>query len=107
MNPWLLEINLSPSLAFETPLDLKIKANLIKDTFNLIGVVHPNKRNLFQGGNSKPKYKQHQLQQIQNEIYNQIKNVEGLNWIQKEYLNQFLQLTSKQRECIIETILEN
>lgn len=41
MNPWLMEINLSPSLAFDSPLDLKIKANLIKDTFNLVGMVKP------------------------------------------------------------------
>lgn len=47
MNPWLLEINLSPSLAFDSPLDLKIKANLIKDTFNLVGIVKPDNRNLF------------------------------------------------------------
>lgn len=61
MSPWLLEINLSPSLAFETPLDLKIKANLIKDTFNLVGVVLPSKRNLFQPP-AKPKYKPQHLQ---------------------------------------------
>ena len=47
MNPWLLEINLSPSLAFDSPLDLKIKANLIKDTFNLIGLVKPEYRTGF------------------------------------------------------------
>jgi len=41
LNPWLLEVNLSPSLAFESPLDLKIKANLLKDTLNLIGVRKP------------------------------------------------------------------
>ena len=41
LNPWLLEVNLSPSLAFDSPLDLKIKANLIKDTLNLIGVRKP------------------------------------------------------------------
>ena len=41
LNPWLLEVNLSPSLAFESPLDLKIKANLIKDLLNLIGVRKP------------------------------------------------------------------
>ena len=44
MNPWLLEVNLSPSLAFESPLDLKIKSSLIKDTFNLIGVAQPDLR---------------------------------------------------------------
>ena len=48
LNPWLLEINLSPSLAFESPLDLKIKGNLIKDTFNLVGLVKPEYRNFYQ-----------------------------------------------------------
>ena len=38
LKPWLLEVNLSPSLATESPLDMTIKANLIADTMNLIGV---------------------------------------------------------------------
>jgi tubulin polyglutamylase TTLL5 len=38
LKPWLLEVNLSPSLACESPLDTTIKANLIADTFTLIGV---------------------------------------------------------------------
>lgn len=38
LKPWLLEVNLSPSLATDSPLDLYIKSNLIADTFNLIGV---------------------------------------------------------------------
>ena len=38
LKPWLMEVNLSPSLATESPLDITIKANLIADTFNLIGV---------------------------------------------------------------------
>lgn len=33
-----MEVNLSPSLATDSPLDLKIKTNLIIDTFNLIGI---------------------------------------------------------------------
>lgn len=33
-----MEINLSPSLACDSPLDLEIKSNLISDTFNLIGI---------------------------------------------------------------------
>ena len=40
-SPWLLEVNLSPSLAFDSPLDLKIKGNLIKDTLNLVGLKKP------------------------------------------------------------------
>lgn len=41
LNPWLIEVNLSPSLGFDSPLDLKIKSNLIKDTFNLAGLRKP------------------------------------------------------------------
>jgi tubulin polyglutamylase TTLL5 len=33
-----MEINLSPSLACDSPLDTEIKSNLISDTFNLIGI---------------------------------------------------------------------
>jgi tubulin polyglutamylase TTLL5 len=38
LKPWLVEINLSPSLACDSPIDLEIKSNLISDTFNLIGI---------------------------------------------------------------------
>ncbi|XP_028842922.1 tubulin polyglutamylase TTLL5 isoform X2 [Denticeps clupeoides] len=38
LKPWLLEVNLSPSLACDAPLDLKIKASLISDMFSLVGI---------------------------------------------------------------------
>jgi len=38
LKPWLVEINLSPSLACESPLDLTIKSNLIADTLTMVGV---------------------------------------------------------------------
>jgi tubulin polyglutamylase TTLL5 len=38
LKPWLLEVNLSPSLATDSPLDLLIKGNLVADTLNLVGV---------------------------------------------------------------------
>ena len=38
-NPWLLEINLNPTLNCDNPLDLKIKSKLITDILNIIGVV--------------------------------------------------------------------
>lgn len=38
LKPWLLEVNLSPSMASDTPLDLSIKSTVITDTFNLIGI---------------------------------------------------------------------
>ena len=38
LKPWLLEVNISPSLSSSSPLDKKIKTVLICDTLNLIGV---------------------------------------------------------------------
>jgi tubulin polyglutamylase TTLL5 len=35
LKPWLLEVNLSPSLACEAPLDLKIKSHLVADLFTI------------------------------------------------------------------------
>lgn len=37
-HPWIMEINLSPSIATEAPLDFKIKSSLLTDTFNMVGV---------------------------------------------------------------------
>ncbi|GFO41356.1 tubulin polyglutamylase ttll5 [Plakobranchus ocellatus] len=39
LKPWVLEVNLSPSLACDSPLDLKIKSNMLCDLFSLAGVV--------------------------------------------------------------------
>ncbi len=33
-----MEVNLSPSLATDSPLDVKIKSGLVVDTFNLVGL---------------------------------------------------------------------
>ena len=38
LEPWLLEVNLSPALSCDSPLDQKIKANCIADIFSLAGV---------------------------------------------------------------------
>lgn len=39
LKPWLLEINLSPSLnPDDSPLDHVIKSNLVADAFNLVGL---------------------------------------------------------------------
>ena len=37
LKPWLLEVNLSPSLNCETPIDMKIKSAMLCDLLNLIG----------------------------------------------------------------------
>ena len=38
IKPWLLEVNLSPSLSTDSPLDYHIKSNLLIDSFNLMGI---------------------------------------------------------------------
>ena len=38
LKPWLLEVNISPSLSSSSPLDKKIKTMLICDTLNLTGI---------------------------------------------------------------------
>ena len=44
LKPWLLEINLSPALSADSPLDFTIKTNLIADTLNLAGIVKFDRR---------------------------------------------------------------
>jgi len=38
LKPWLVEVNLSPSLSPDSPLDMTIKTNLLADTYNLCGI---------------------------------------------------------------------
>ena len=38
LKPWLLEVNLSPSMQAESPLDWQIKSSLLADTFNIVGI---------------------------------------------------------------------
>lgn len=37
LKPWLLEVNISPSLHSSSPLDLAVKGPLIKEVFNIVG----------------------------------------------------------------------
>lgn len=47
LKPWLLEVNLSPSLGCDTPLDTRIKSALLADLLTLVGlpavdpILHP------------------------------------------------------------------
>jgi len=38
LKPWILEVNLNSSLATDSPLDFKIKSNLVIDILNMKGV---------------------------------------------------------------------
>jgi Tubulin-tyrosine ligase family len=44
LKPWILEVNLSPSLAFDSPLDFHIKSNLIVDVLNVVGIRKHNRK---------------------------------------------------------------
>lgn len=43
LKPWILEVNHSPSFSTDTPLDFKIKKNLIADTIKLLNLSFQNK----------------------------------------------------------------
>ncbi|XP_069083243.1 tubulin monoglutamylase TTLL4 isoform X2 [Pleurodeles waltl] len=43
LKPWILEVNISPSLHSNSPLDMNIKGQMISDLLNLAGFVLPNK----------------------------------------------------------------
>uniref|UniRef100_A0A8C2W7B2 Tubulin polyglutamylase TTLL4 n=1 Tax=Chinchilla lanigera TaxID=34839 RepID=A0A8C2W7B2_CHILA len=42
LKPWVLEVNISPSLHSNSPLDVSIKGQMIRDLLNLAGFVLPN-----------------------------------------------------------------
>ncbi|XP_073490406.1 tubulin monoglutamylase TTLL4 [Aquarana catesbeiana] len=53
LKPWVLEVNISPSLHSNSPLDVNIKGQMIKDLLNLAGFLLPNKEdtsNVGSGG---------------------------------------------------------
>lgn len=38
LKPWLLEVNLSPSLGCDSPLDTRLKSAMLSDLLTLIGI---------------------------------------------------------------------
>ncbi|XP_033108260.1 tubulin polyglutamylase TTLL4-like [Anneissia japonica] len=61
LKPWILEVNISPSLHSNSPLDISVKGSMIKDLLNLAGFQIPEKRevypNLINNGNNSDQYK--------------------------------------------------
>jgi len=51
LNPWLLEVNLNPSLSCDSPLDARIKSVVLSDLLNISNIHNPN----FQRPNAVPK----------------------------------------------------
>jgi tubulin polyglutamylase TTLL6/13 len=44
LKPWLIEINHAPSFATDTPLDFKMKKDVIADTIQILGMTHKRKK---------------------------------------------------------------
>jgi tubulin polyglutamylase TTLL6/13 len=44
LKPWILEVNHSPSFSTDSPLDFKIKKNLIVDTIRLLNLSYTKKQ---------------------------------------------------------------
>ena len=47
LKPWLMEVNVCPSLSSSSPLDRKIKHTLLTDLLNLIGIEYNSKKNVM------------------------------------------------------------
>lgn len=45
LKPWLMEVNMCPSLNLKTPVDRKVKLPLLCDIMNLIGMKPQNNQN--------------------------------------------------------------
>lgn len=52
LDPYVLEVNHTPSFATDTPLDYFIKFNLIKDTLTLMNVTEESKKFLLKKTNN-------------------------------------------------------
>lgn len=53
LKPWLLEVNLSPSMQAESPLDWQIKSSLLADSFNLVGINRVDKSRLAEAARAR------------------------------------------------------
>ena len=67
LRPWLLEVNVNPSLHCTSPLDLSIKTDLITDVFNLVGISpfnHNNNEEIYKFSNKKKKFNNKKNEEI-------------------------------------------
>lgn len=46
LKPWIIEVNMSPSMQADSPLDWQIKSSLLTDALNMIGIYNPDFRTI-------------------------------------------------------------
>ncbi len=56
LKPWIVEVNISPSLHSSSPLDVSVKGQMISDLFNLAGFMLPNPKELAKSEGKKRWY---------------------------------------------------
>ncbi|CAE8635222.1 unnamed protein product [Polarella glacialis] len=57
LKPWLLEVNLSPSMQAESPLDWTIKSALLSDALNLVGIDKVDRQTVIRASRSRSEVK--------------------------------------------------
>jgi hypothetical protein len=119
LRPWILEANLSPSFATDSPLDLAIKSNLITDVFNLISLRRIDRRRdnitkMKQRFKTVSKPKQNQSRALSSSKNNiskleTTKKTDAQEYFDKNRLfwEKIAQITSKNRAMLAETLLED
>lgn len=107
LKPWLLEVNLSPSLNLDSPLDQKIKSELISDIFTIIGIV-PKDQRLYQNLNYNKNFHffGHQISTANSTNNSEKKNEWNSSWnnnsnIEKDLISK--ELTKDEKLIIKET----
>lgn len=107
LRPWLLEVNLSPSLNLDSPLDQKIKGELIADIFTIVGIL-PKDLRLYQNLSHNKNFHLFGQQLSNANATNEKKNEWNSSWnsnIEKESFTK--ELTREEKQILKETEEEN
>ena len=79
LKPWIMEVNVCPSLSSSSPMDRKIKHILLTDTLNIIGMEHMTKKDK-DNLNEKKKDRLFAMRQDRRFFSKNINNLENLNY---------------------------
>lgn len=99
LNPWLLEVNLSPSMNCDAPIDQKIKGEMISDLFTMTGVVSVSHRH-SKNGNTQNKAL-NLLAYMQKTNYSQAKPKRNSDTRGKANFDSFADIDNKEEKAII------
>jgi hypothetical protein len=111
LNPWLMEVNLNPSLNCDSNLDLKIKSKVLTDIFNIIGAIpfsHDGKFNIIEKENNYKDSISEAINESLHEFYRPSGGFERIFPLKeniKEY-SKFLEKPEEENKALWATILK-